>query len=155
VFLTGTNFTVLVCVVFLFATSTALYAAKIGYHSNGCCAAKPVIVPVRTGGGSLSPFIYTKYFSFMTGTMKNATGAQGASNATPDSAKTVSATPQNYRGKYIYLKGRYNSAMREIDTQRSSYAMLLAEYRALERDMRWEKRLREFFQKENHYLLMR
>lgn len=64
--------------------------------------------------------------------------------------------PQPYRGKYIYLKGRYNRSLREISELKAelrSYNALLAEYRKLETAFSQERRLRELFQKETHYYM--
>jgi hypothetical protein len=78
-FLTGTILRFFVCAAIFIAANTALHAAEIRLSiSNGCCAAKPVIVPVRTERDSLSPFIYSN-FSFMTGTMKNASTVNNSS----------------------------------------------------------------------------
>ena len=53
VFLLGTKILTLVCVVFFIATNLAAKAANLGYHSNGCCTARSVIVLDRTEKGSL------------------------------------------------------------------------------------------------------
>jgi hypothetical protein len=92
-FLTGTILMVLVSVVIFIATNTAVCAAEYRLSiSNGCRALKPVIVPVRTEKDSLSSFKYFN-FSFMTGTMKNQSGAKYSnSTLTPTGAKTVSTS---------------------------------------------------------------
>ena len=65
-----------VCVAVFFATNTAGFAAEYRLSiSNGCCAAKPVIVLARTEKDSLSSFKYFN-FSFMARTMKDYSGAK-------------------------------------------------------------------------------
>ncbi|MDR2928283.1 MAG: hypothetical protein LBV41_08830 [Cytophagaceae bacterium] len=113
-------------VVFFIATCTAVYADyNIGYHSNGYYAERSVIVLVDMEDGSLSPFIYAKYFSFMTKTAKNCTSAQGASNATL--AHETGKSPLYTKGQYSYLKGRYNRALRQLAELQTTHARTLNE----------------------------
>ena len=75
-----------ICAVFFIAIS-------LGYHSNGYCAEKSVIVPSRTEKGSLSSFNTLSFSSFMEGTTKNASNQKNSKiTSTPHSAKTVPIT---------------------------------------------------------------
>jgi hypothetical protein len=95
----GTILRLFVCVAFLFATNSAGFAVEYRLSiSDDCCASKPVIVPSKTERGSLSSYhIFNNLnFSFMEGTMKNASANNHSSTSrvahvtsTPDGATSV------------------------------------------------------------------
>jgi len=119
--------------------------------SIGCCNpsdSRPfALLTVPRQGVQQSFFVNTFFIRQLERSVKN---EELENNSTHTSRETCDSgiLKPSYRGKYIYLKGRYNRSLREISELKaevSSYSALLEQ---CQKQLGRERQLRELFQRE-------